>query len=96
VQRFLGQGLTDLDEKLFIQFGAIKLVQIEKAQNAFALFDKDDKGVVVFEDLQRVAQELGEDFTNDELTEMVDLVDRSGDGLLSPKDFAKIAKRVDL
>jgi Ca2+-binding EF-hand superfamily protein len=96
VQRFLGQGLTDLDEKLFIQFGAMKLVQIEKAQNAFALFDKDEKGVVVFEDLQRVAQELGEDFTNDELTEMVDLVDRSGDGLLSPKDFAKIAKRVDL
>jgi Ca2+-binding EF-hand superfamily protein len=88
--------LTDLDEELFIQFGAIKLIQIEKAQKAFNLFDKDHKGVVVLEDLQRVAQDLGEDLTNDELTEMIDLVDKSGDGLLSPKDFAKIAKKVNL
>jgi Ca2+-binding EF-hand superfamily protein len=88
--------LTDLDEEIFIKFGAIKLVQIEKAQKAFSLFDKDDKGVVVLEDLQRVAQELGEDLTNEELTEMVDLVDRSGDGLLSPNDFVKIAKKVNL
>lgn len=85
-----------MDEELFIQFGAIKLIQIEKAQKAFNLFDKDHKGVVVLEDLQRVAQDLGEDLTNDELTEMIDLVDKSGDGLLSPKDFAKIAKKVNL
>lgn len=85
-----------MDEGLFIQFGANKLVQIEKAQKAFSLFDKDGKGVVVLEDLQRVAQELGEDLTHEELTEMVDLADRSGDGLLSPKDFAKIAKKVHL
>jgi Ca2+-binding EF-hand superfamily protein len=86
----------ELDKDSFLRFAASKLIQIENAHKAFGLIDKDEKGVVVLEDLQRVAQELGENFTEEELTEMIELVDRSGDGLLRPKDFVRIARKVNL
>ena len=89
--------LVELDEALFLRFAASKMLQMEKAHKAFALVDKDGKGVVVIEDLERVAQELGEDLTEDDLKDMMEMADRSGgDGLLFPKDFERIARKVNL
>ena len=88
-----------LDQSRFLNFAAQKLIQAEKAHKAFGLIDKDKKGVVVLEDLQRVAQELGgedAELTQDELQEMIDLVDKSGNGFLSTKDFERIARKVNL
>jgi Ca2+-binding EF-hand superfamily protein len=87
-----------VDKDSFLRFAAAKLIQIENAHKAFALIDKDEKGVVVMEDLRRVARELGEDFTEEELIEMIELVDRSsdGDGMLRARDFVRIARRVNL
>jgi Ca2+-binding EF-hand superfamily protein len=100
IERFVsirgGEEKELLDENSFLRFAATKLVQIENAHKAFGLIDKDEKGVVVLQDLQRVAQELGEDFTEEELTEMIELVDRDGDGLLRAKDFVRIASKVNL
>jgi Ca2+-binding EF-hand superfamily protein len=86
----------DLDQSLFLHFAALKIIQMEKANQAFDLIDKDKKGIVVLEDLQRVAQELGEEFSQEELTEMIELADRSGDGLLQSKDFVRIARKIKL
>lgn len=44
----------------------------------FKLFDDDNSGVITFKNLQRVARELGENLTDDELQEMVDEADRDG------------------
>jgi calcium-binding protein CML len=97
IQSFFGDtALEALDQESFLRFAASKMIQIEKARKAFELIDRDQKGLVVLEDLQRVAQELGEDFSEEELNEMVELVDRSGDGLLRPKDFVRIARKVNL
>jgi Ca2+-binding EF-hand superfamily protein len=96
IQSFFDDDIEELDQSLFLRFAATKWIQMEKAHQAFELIDQVQKGVVVLEDLQRVAQELGEELTEEELTEMIELVDRSGDGLLRPKDFVRIARKVNL
>jgi Ca2+-binding EF-hand superfamily protein len=91
-----GNVINSLDADMFLRFAAAKTLQKEKSEKVFELMDGGQKGVIVIEDLQRVAAELGEEFTDDELMEMVDFVDMSGEGLLSPKHIFKIARQVNL
>lgn len=85
-----------LDADMFLRFAAAMTLQKEKSDRAFSLMDGGGKGVVVIEDLQRIAADLGEDLSEEELQEMMDFVDSSGEGLLSPKHFFKIARQVNL
>lgn len=48
----------------------------EEIIKAFKLFDEEDKGRITFENLQRVAKELGEPLTEEELREMIAEADR--------------------
>ena len=40
-------------------------------ENAFVLFDLDKDGKISFDELKRVAEDLGEDMTDEELKEMI-------------------------
>jgi centrin-1 len=46
--------------------------------------------------LKRVARELGETMTDDELQEMIDEADRDGDGEISEEEFIRIMKKTNL
>ncbi len=81
---------------MFLRFAADKSIQIEKSNRAFELIDDAKKGVVVFEDLQRICIELGEEISEEELLEMIDFVDSSGEGLLTRKHFFRIARKSNL
>lgn len=104
IQTFLGNNTScgeettveTIDEPSFVRFAASKRLQAEKAFQAFELMDKDGKGVVVVEDLERVAQDLGEEMTREELEELIEFADRSGDGLLTSQDFVRLARKVNL
>lgn len=102
IQSFFGHNEGDpspmeyLDEDSFLQFASSKAIQVDKAYKAFELIDQDGKGVIVVEDLQRVAQELGEEMSAEELQEMIEFADRSGDGLLTAQDISRIARKVNL
>merc|ERR1719398_346472 len=59
----------------------------------FALFDEDETGKISFRNLKRIAQELGESLTDEELNEMIEEADRDGDGLINPDEFYRVMRK---
>ncbi len=68
----------------------------EEILRAFRLFDDDETGKISFKNLRRVANELGENMTDEELQEMIDEADRDGDGEVSQEEFLRIMMKTNL
>merc|ERR1712005_24075 len=68
----------------------------EEILKAFRLFDDDETGKISFRNLKRVAKELGENMTDEELQEMIDEADRDGDGEINEDEFLRIMKKTSL
>ncbi|KAL3816380.1 hypothetical protein ACHAXA_008350 [Cyclostephanos tholiformis] len=68
----------------------------EEMIKAFRLFDDDETGKISFRNLKRVAVELGENITDEELQEMIDEADRDGDGEVSQEEFIRIMEKTNL
>ena len=62
----------------------------EDINKVFRLFDDDGTGSISLKNLRRVARELGETMTDEELQEMIDRADSNGDSLVSADDFYNI------
>lgn len=68
----------------------------EEILKAFRLFDDDNTGKISLKNLKRVARELGETMSEEELQEMIDEADRDGDGEISEEEFIRIMKKTNL
>ena len=68
----------------------------DEIMKAFRLFDDDETGKISFKNLKRVAKELGERMTDEELQEMIDEADRDGDGEVNEEEFLRIMKKTNL
>jgi Ca2+-binding EF-hand superfamily protein len=67
----------------------------EEIVRIFELFDSNDRGYITVEDLARVVEELGENFTRKELDEMIERADLDQDGAINRQEFVNIMlKRV--
>uniref|UniRef100_M4C2C5 EF-hand domain-containing protein n=1 Tax=Hyaloperonospora arabidopsidis (strain Emoy2) TaxID=559515 RepID=M4C2C5_HYAAE len=65
----------------------------EEIRKAFRLFDSHKTGKISFADLKRVATELGETMTDEELQEMIDEADCDGDGEINEDEFLRIMSK---
>ena len=89
-----GSGVIDYPE--FLDMMTQKMAERdprEEMLKAFRLFDDDETGKISFRNLKRVAKELGENMTDEELQEMIDEADRDGDGPLDAKEFRLLVRQ---
>ena len=92
-----GQGKLSFEEFLDIMSSKMSEKDSkEEVLKAFRLFDDDGTGKITFKNLKRVAKELGENLTDEELQEMIDEADKDGDGEISQEEFLKIMKKTCL
>jgi centrin-1 len=61
----------------------------EEMMKTFRLFDDDNTGKISFKNLKRVAKELGERMTDEELQGMIEMADKDGDGEVNADEFMK-------
>lgn len=64
--------------------------QREEANKAFRLFDDDETGTISLKNLRRVAKELGENMTDEELSEVIEFCDKDGRGEVTADEFCSI------
>ena len=68
----------------------------EEMLKAFRLFDEDETGRISFKNLKRVAKELGENMSDEEIQEMIEEADRDGDSEINEDDFVRIMRKTNL
>lgn len=79
------RGFTDLMTDRFAQRDPR-----EEMIKAFKLFDPQNTGKISFRSLRKVAQELGENMSDQELQAMIDEFDRDQDGEINLEEFLAI------
>ncbi|KAK2584993.1 hypothetical protein KPH14_008523 [Odynerus spinipes] len=92
-------GLGKLSLEEFLNIMSVKMLEKdpkEEVLRAFRLFDDDETGKISFKNLKRVARELGENLTDEELQEMIDEADKDGDGEISQEEFMRIMRKTCL
>ena len=62
----------------------------EDINKVFRLFDEDNAGFVTIKNLRRVAKELGENISEEELQEMIERADSNADQQVTADDFYNI------
>ena len=92
-----GAGTIDFEEFVEMMTGKMgDRDSPEEIRRVFKLFDDDETGKISFRNLKRVARELGENMTDEELQEMIDEADRDGDGEINEEEFLRIMKKTSL
>jgi centrin-1 len=89
-----GSGTIDFNE--FLEIMSSKMMERDSREEiikAFRLFDDENSGRITFKSLKRIARELGESLTDEEIQEMIDEADRDGDGEVTEEDFVRIMKK---
>merc|ERR1711998_586497 len=92
-----GDATVDLEE--FFKMMAEKMNQKdgkEEMLKGMKLFDDDGTGKVSFKNFQRVAKELGETLSDDDLKAIIADADTDGDGEISEAEFLEVMKATGL
>lgn len=86
-------GTRCIDFQGFLTILALKLKHPDKEEHlrlAFKIFDKDGNGNVSAAELKEAMTTLGEDFTQDDIDEMIKLADIDGDGQVNYEEFIRV------
>lgn len=67
----------------------------DKVSGAFRLFDTQGTGKISAQDLQAIANELGQEVDDQDLLGMIEEFDLDKDGYISPAEFQRIMSMVE-
>lgn len=84
-----GNGLMDFEEF----YEAVKKKprdSEEKVKEAFNVFDRNETGYIHPEDVRHIFLSLGENYSLQEVVDMLQLIDTDGDGCINFQEFIKI------
>ena len=93
------EGSGQIEYPDFLEIMTTKINErdpVEEILKAFKLFDEDNTGRISLRNLRRVARELGENLTDDELQAMIDEFDKDQDGEISEQEFLNIMKQTSI
>merc|ERR1719473_2053544 len=92
-----GDGEMDYDDfERMMEQKILNKDQKDDLLKAFKLIDDDQTGKISLANLKRVAKELGETLTEEELMEVITESDKDGDGELSKDEFLAVMKKNEL
>eukprot|EP01015_Nassula_variabilis_P018245 TRINITY_DN2963_c0_g2_i5.p2 TRINITY_DN2963_c0_g2~~TRINITY_DN2963_c0_g2_i5.p2 ORF type:complete len:164 (+),score=59.13 TRINITY_DN2963_c0_g2_i5:66-557(+) len=68
----------------------------EEILKAFKLFDDDNTGKITLKNLRKIARDLGENLSDDELKAMIDEFDKDQDGSINEDEFLNIMRQTSI
>eukprot|EP01061_Rhynchopus_euleeides_P038617 TRINITY_DN66228_c0_g1_i1.p2 TRINITY_DN66228_c0_g1~~TRINITY_DN66228_c0_g1_i1.p2 ORF type:complete len:173 (+),score=79.18 TRINITY_DN66228_c0_g1_i1:220-738(+) len=92
------EGATSLSLFNFMEIMTDKIAERDPRDEmlrAFQLFDDDGTGKITLKNLRRVARDLGENMSDEELQAMIDEFDRDQDGEINEEEFINIMTNND-
>ena len=95
MREFDREGSGQIEYPDFLEIMTTKISErdpIEEISKAFKLFDEDNTGRISLRNLRRIAREMQENLSDDELQAMIDEFDKDGDGEISEAEFLAIMK----
>ena len=93
------EGSGQIEYPDFLEIMTIKINDrdpIEEISKAFKLFDEDNTGKISLRNLRRIAREMQENLSDDELQAMIDEFDKDGDGEINEAEFLAIMKQTSI
>ncbi len=99
MKEFDREGSGQIEYPDFLEIMTHKIADrdpIEEILKAFKLFDEDNTGRISLRNLRRVARELGENLSDDELQAMIDEFDKDADGEICEQEFLNIMKQTSI
>ena len=85
-----GDGEVDFDEFLNLmrlrQGGSGEKAE-DNLREIFDVFDADGSGYIDRDEMRSLMKKLAQDLTNDEITQIIELVDKDGDQQISFEEF---------
>lgn len=89
-----GNGTIDFEEWLSLMTKRVSDKDTRANINkVFALYDDERTGFISVKNLRRIAQELSENISEEELQELITRADLDQDGLVSEEEFYNIMTR---
>ncbi|BBN09820.1 hypothetical protein MPTK1_4g22970 [Marchantia polymorpha subsp. ruderalis] len=98
MEKYCKDGSDEVDKDEFMEILTAKYQEKDPDEDlakAFRFFDEDNTGKISLKNLRKIARDLGEHITDDELAAMIDEFDKDGDGEISETEFLGIMKRDD-
>lgn len=86
-----GNGKIEFSEFLTLMEKNLNAFESEDLiRGAFEVIDPHGEGYITLQGLRQVVHDLGLDFTDEEMRDMIDEADPSGDGRVNYSDFVKM------